>query len=105
MKHFKAHTFSGENWSTVEVDADHISVNGSTSGVQFYRYGKGNSPKDELVAAVPGGTVVQLDETVTVLDAVLGDLSDTLLDKLAEALGLEELDDEQKARIVVTFTE
>jgi hypothetical protein len=101
--------------NAISVDADHFSINSQTGGAQFYRFPpktdrtdtrNGVVPlKDELVGSAPGGAFVTLDEKTAVLEGVLGDLSDVILDKLADALGVDELADEQKIRIAVTFTE
>jgi hypothetical protein len=98
----------GNTVATWIVEADHFSVNSQTGGAQFYRYavlGGGVTGKDELVAAAPGGSLIRIDEKSTVLDATLADLSDPVLDKLAEALDVDELNDEQKIRIAVTWAE
>lgn len=110
MKHFKLTAFSSENYvASGEIDADHFSINSNTGGAQFYRFGNANNPngtvKDELVGSAPGGVFVSVDEKTTVLDATLADLSDPVLDKLAEALDVDELNDEQKIRIAVTWAE
>jgi hypothetical protein len=96
------------NFMRTSIDADHFSVNGSTGGVQFYRYAKHAGPnviagKDDLVAVVPKDAFVTLDETTTVLEAVIMDLTEEMADALAEKLGVPELDDNQKIRIAITF--
>jgi hypothetical protein len=95
------------------IDADHFSVNGSTGGVQFYRYPPktdrrdtrlgAERPKDDLIAVAPGGSFVKLDEKTTVLEAVIMDLTEEMADELAEKLGVPELDDNQKIRVAITF--
>lgn len=100
MKRFRA--FLPTSPAGYRFDADHFSVNSQTGGAQFYRYGS-DGAKDTLVAASPAGALVTLEETVHVIEGTLADLSDPVLDKLAELLGANELDDEQKIRLTITF--
>ena len=108
MKRFLTALPELSNFLPTSIDADHFSVNGSTGGVQFYRYAKHAGPngiagKDDLVGVVPANAFVKLDETTTVLEAVIMDLTEEMADELAEKLGVPELDDNQKIRVAITF--
>lgn len=88
------------------VDADHFSINSNAGTAQFYRFAKKEAEKDDLVATADARTsVILLDESAYVFEATLGDLSDPVLDKLAELLGVKELDDDQKVNLSVTIVD
>ena len=77
-----------------EIEADHFSINSSTSGAHFYRGDK------TLVGTVPGGTVVKLVEDATVLEMTLLDLPEEIIHQVDPD---EKLDDNQKIRVTVTI--
>lgn len=107
MKRFKIFTpnlpSSTEYYSVI---ADHFSINSNAGTAQFYRFGKKENDKDDLVSTTDARTsVIIIDETAHVVEATLGDLSDPVLDKLADLLGVKELDDDQKVRLSISVVD
>lgn len=117
--HFNPATGLGE---TEHVTADHYSVSSAGPNVVAHFYRKPlvksdptrlpprdadgeRGPKDDLIATIREPLTVRLDENSLIIEAEFADLSDDLLDRLAELLGVKSLDDEQKIRLVVTLTE